>query len=143
MKYPPPVTGDDNEKRSARYYTNINSCMISATSVRGGEQEHWTAPRCFPLRKKKHRSRRCTVSGRPYCPPATRGLKGVGPLKTQNYRNEGHCLELCLIFSCGLLPLQSDWSLSCDPGLDYASKCDNNNNKPNSMARRRPAVGVQ
>ena len=30
-------------------------------------------------------------------------------------------------FSSGNLPLQSDWSLSCDQGLDRASLCENNN----------------
>ena len=27
-----------------------------------------------------------------------------------------------------ILPPQSDWSLSCDHGLDYASRCENNKN---------------
>ena len=33
-------------------------------------------------------------------------------------------LQLCLIYPCatfGILSLQSDWSLPCDHGLDYAS----------------------
>ena len=30
-------------------------------------------------------------------------------------------LGLCVCFSWGIPQLQSDWSLSCDHGLDYAS----------------------
>ena len=32
------------------------------------------------------------------------------------------------VFPWGIPQLQSDWSLSCDHGLDYASYCENNNN---------------
>ena len=28
---------------------------------------------------------------------------------------------VCFYFALGILQLQSDWSLSCDHGLDYAS----------------------
>ena len=31
-------------------------------------------------------------------------------------------------FPRGIPQLQSDWSLSCDYGLDYASYCENNSN---------------
>ena len=41
-------------------------------------------------------------------------------------------LVLFLFFSCGIPPLQSDWSLFCDHGLDYASECENNNNNNNN-----------
>ena len=36
-----------------------------------------------------------------------------------------------LFFPWGIPPLQSDWSLSYDHGLHYASYCDNNNNNNN------------
>ena len=32
------------------------------------------------------------------------------------------------VFFHGILPLQSDWSLSCDHGLDYARSYESNNN---------------
>ena len=38
-----------------------------------------------------------------------------------------HFWLVCVCFPCGIPPLQSDWSLSCDHGLDYASCCENNN----------------
>ena len=31
---------------------------------------------------------------------------------------------ICFILPWGILPLRSDWSLSCDHGLDYASCCE-------------------
>ena len=36
------------------------------------------------------------------------------------------------VFPWGIHQLQSDWSLSCDHGLDYASYCENNNNNNNN-----------
>ena len=36
-------------------------------------------------------------------------------------------LGLFVFFPQGIPQLQSDWSLSCDHGLDYSSKCENNN----------------
>ena len=36
-------------------------------------------------------------------------------------------LGLFVFFPWGIPQLQSDWSLSCDHGLDYASLCENNN----------------
>ena len=35
---------------------------------------------------------------------------------------------LFVFFPWGIPQLQSDWRLSCDHGLDYASRCENNNN---------------
>ena len=35
-------------------------------------------------------------------------------------------------FPLGIPQLQSDWNLSCDRGLDYASLCENNNNNSNN-----------
>ena len=37
-----------------------------------------------------------------------------------------HLWFVCVFFPWGIPQLQSDWSLSCDHGLDYASKCENN-----------------
>ena len=39
---------------------------------------------------------------------------------------------LSVFFSWGLPQLQSDWSLSCDHGLDYESLCENENKIPNT-----------
>ena len=39
-----------------------------------------------------------------------------------------HLWFVC-VFPRGIPQLQSDWSLSCDHGLDYASSCENNNNQ--------------
>ena len=39
-----------------------------------------------------------------------------------------HLWFVCVLPS-GIPQLQSDWSLSCDHGLDYASECENNNKK--------------
>ena len=36
-------------------------------------------------------------------------------------------LGLFVFFPWGIPQRQSDWSLSCDHGLDYASLCENNN----------------
>ena len=36
------------------------------------------------------------------------------------------------VFPWGILPLQSDWSLSCDHGHDYTSYCENNNSNSNN-----------
>ena len=38
---------------------------------------------------------------------------------------------LFMFFPWGIVSFQSDWSLSCDHGLDYVSDCENNNNKNN------------
>ena len=37
------------------------------------------------------------------------------------------------VFPWGIPRLQSDWSLSCDHGLDYASYCENINNNNNRV----------
>ena len=39
-----------------------------------------------------------------------------------------------VFFPWGIPRLQSDWSLPCDHGLDYASQYDNNNNLTNRQA---------
>ena len=47
-----------------------------------------------------------------------------------------------VFFPWGIPPLHSDWSLSCDHGLDYATECENtiniiiNNNIPFITERR-------
>ena len=46
-------------------------------------------------------------------------------------------LGLCVCFPWGIPQLQSDWSLSCDHGLDYAS--ENNNNTTQLFVRKEPA----
>ena len=45
---------------------------------------------------------------------------------------------VCLCFPWGIPQLQSDWSLSCDHGLDYASERENKNNSkvPGNHMRR-------
>ena len=40
---------------------------------------------------------------------------------------------LFVFFPWGIPQLQSDWSLSCDRGRDYASECENKNNNNNLM----------
>ena len=42
-----------------------------------------------------------------------------------------HHLGLCVFF-LGIPHLKSDWSLSCDHGLDYASYFENNNSNNNN-----------
>ena len=37
-------------------------------------------------------------------------------------------LGLFVFFPWDIPQLQSDWSLSCDHGLDHSSQCENNNN---------------
>ena len=55
-------------------------------------------------------------------------IKDIGrrlPLKLQCSYSCDICvyhLGLCVCFPCGIPQLQSDWSLSCDHGLDYASE---------------------
>ena len=41
-------------------------------------------------------------------------------------------LGLFVFFPEGIPRLQIDWCLSCDHGLDYAIKCENNNNNTNN-----------
>ena len=43
-------------------------------------------------------------------------------------------LGLCVCFPWGIPQLQSDWSLSCDHGLDYAN--NNNNVERSSIPKR-------
>ena len=44
------------------------------------------------------------------------------------YRYARTTCGLFVFFPWGIPQLQSEWSLSCDHGLDYASECENNNN---------------
>ena len=41
-------------------------------------------------------------------------------------------LFLFVFFPWGIPPLQSDWSMSCDHGLDHANYCEYNNNNHNN-----------
>ena len=45
-------------------------------------------------------------------------------------------LVLYVFFAWGIPQLQSDWSLSCDHGLDYASECENNSHESCPSAAR-------
>ena len=49
------------------------------------------------------------------------------------------CFGLLYSFPWGIPQLQSEWSLSCDHRLDYASLCENNNS--NMMQGLRSAGG--
>ena len=42
-----------------------------------------------------------------------------------------HLWFVC-VFPWGIPQLQSDWSLPCDHGLDYARQCENNSNNNNN-----------
>ena len=48
-----------------------------------------------------------------------------------------HHIGLFLFFSCGIPQLQSGRSLSCDHGLDYASKFMNNSNIAEQLGESR------
>ena len=50
------------------------------------------------------------------------------PRYIKRYKEPGIYYSLVCVFSWGIPQLQSDWSLSCDHGLFYASSCENNNN---------------
>ena len=47
-----------------------------------------------------------------------------------------------LFFPWDTLPLHSDWSLSCDPELGYASKWENNNNNTDGRFCRPPTSAI-
>ena len=46
-------------------------------------------------------------------------------------------------FPWGIPQLQSDWSLSCDHGLDYASPCENNNNNLSNSVSNQNIIAIQ
>ena len=50
--------------------------------------------------------------------------------------------QLFVFFFWGIPQLQSDWNLSCDHAIDYASECENNNNNKyaRNSARNMPNI---
>ena len=53
-----------------------------------------------------------------------------------------HLWFVSVFFPWGIPQLQSDWSLSCDHGLDNASKCENNNSNNNNTTTTAAATTI-